>query len=200
MLKLSYNINSDITSQKIDVAMLHLEIETVGYPVDGITLSGLNFEISFEDELTPSIAIDAIVLAHSGASIPKFKFHVASPLIQQEVDVIQKNEWQVIAGVFVNPSFFMEDLTRAVIVVTGTVLHQGSDFEIRVVEISDEGNRVLTPVCEHGILENADWHGFTLYNNTIPKLGEHIYQLEAKLNTTTMAKLKFCNVVLLESI
>ena len=201
MLVIIYDVNTDITSKKLDVSMLHAEIEAAGYPVNGITVSGDHFEVYFEDEETPVTVIDVIVLAHSGNEIPKFKFHVSSPLIQQEQEINRREEWQVLAGVFVNPSFFMTDLNKAVIVITGTVLHQGLDFEIRVVELNmNNEKRVITPSCEHGMIENADWHGFTLYNMLPPLAGEHIYQLEARLNTATMAKLKFCNVVLLENL
>ena len=201
MLVIIYDVNVDITTKKLDVSTLHAEIEATGYPVNGITVTGNRFEVSFEDEETPVTVVDAIVLAHSGDEMPKFKFHVSSPLMQQEQEINRREEWQVLAGVVVNPSFFMADLNKAVIVITGTVLHQGLDFEIRVVELNmSNEKRVITPRCEHSMLENADWHGFTLNNMLPPSAGEHIYQLEARLNTATMAKLKFCNVVLLEKI
>ena len=201
MLKLLYTVDVDITSQKLDISRLHAEIEASGYPVNGITLSGDNFEISFEDELTPSAVINIIVLGHSGEQLPKFKFHASSPLVQDEVIITQKNEWQILAGVFVNPSFFMDDMSKAISAFTGTVKHQGLTFELRIVEVQPDGTtKVMTMPCDHGMDDNKDWHTFEMFNYLPPSMGENIYQFEGRLNDSVSASVRFCNISLLENL
>lgn len=200
-MEYDFTISGSITSGKLDAKRLHLELSNFIPSIDGIVMAGDNFTVIFVNDLAQSDVdiLNAVVVDHSGDIVPRAKFHASAPLIQAETIITHVSEWQVLAGVYVNPSFFINDLNTSLSIMTGSVKHYGDDFELRIVEVQQDGTRlVMTAPVNHGSMQDADWHTFEMPSIVPPCNGENVYQLEGRLNTSKSVSLRFCSIVLME--
>ena len=199
-MKLTYNI-SQYLPNGVAPSKLQEELVSNGVLVNSVSLTVLNCIIDVDEPI--GSVIEARVLDtlrdHDGILPPKYKFHSASSLIQNETEITNVTEWQDLAGVYANPGFFAKDINRAFSTIAGSVKHQGGTYEIRLIEYHDDGTfEVVANTMTHGDDANADWHTFSMITTQPPSTGECLYVLQGRLNDSTSCSIRFCGIRLME--
>lgn len=198
-MKVTYSLENDLLSG-INITKLTKELQDNNIPLLSITINDDNVDIELNDIISSALhdEITSIVTSHDGQPSLKTKFHASSHILSGEVEITSDLEWQEIAGVYSNPSYFISDLNTVLSRVTGSIKHDGGSVEVRLVEVSQNGTKVMSAPIELGENAVSDFHPFTLQNIIPPSEGESMYIIEARLNGSNSASLKYMAITLME--
>lgn len=139
----------------------------------------------------------ATVAAHAGvATFTPLCFRTMVQIIADEVAL--GSGWTDLGGVVLTPEFFVPTLANAVGQIQGDCKVQGTGAQLRLVEGSGGGERVITP--NFALTNNSDvWTTFGAFStNDEPSPGQQLYRLQGRLNGATSALVRFVTLMLLE--
>lgn len=198
--KYSYSISLDTASGSVNLRGLLNEIAwggITGSAVDYVDGHGDVCDIWFFDSLSNEEfnLLTDIVNNHEGLSVPNYKFHASSKLVENKIDIVS-NDWQDLGGIVTNIGFFTDKIEKCFGNVVFDVKCDG-DVELRM--IKGDGTLMTLPSIQ--IADTLDlWEHSDFVTNQLADSFRQTYILQGKLITASSASVRFASISLLESV
>ncbi len=186
---------SQIKAAAISPAVLeYVEVDDDPTAFPGIPTIFVYFDVA----LTPAekSTLDAVIAAHTGAVAPWVVFHASSKFTDGTVPITTTTAWQTLGGVVFNPSFFVQtEIVNMFGTAEGRNQAVGAGAELRVLE---DGVVITTSPYPVPDTAGADAN-FEFYTDVPPTAGQHVYELQGRLNAATSASVTYVTLSLMEN-
>lgn len=123
----------------------------------------------------------------------------SSTLVPLSANITNPLDWDILAGVVTNPSFFISDITRAFGLLVASVKVSGTGAVLRVAEEKD-GDRVI--MGEFPLVDTGGVWVNRKFPTIAPRQSDNdmTYILEGTLGDATSASIRFVSLTLMETL
>ncbi len=153
----------------------------------------------FDIALTPAEAaqLDAVIAGHTGAPTPWVVFHASSKFTESTVPITSVGAWETLGGVVFNPSFFVEtDINNLFGTAEGRNEATGAGAELRVLE-----DGVVITTVSYSVPDTGGVPAnFEFYTDVPPTAGQHVYELQGRLNGAASASVTYVTLSVMENV
>ena len=151
----------------------------------------------FDVALTPSekTVLDGVIAAHTGVQAPYVVFHASSKFVEGTAPITSTTAWETLGGVVFNPEFFVDtSLANMFGMCEGQNAATGAGAELRVLEDGAVITSVPYPVPD----TTGSSQNFEFPTDVPPTAGQHLYELQGRLNGAASASVSFVTLSLME--
>jgi hypothetical protein len=194
MTKYTYTAASFLNG-KVNTNKLHATIgaNAIGATFAGVTATLGQCDVFFSADLSGSdkAVLDGLIAAHTDIHTV-YDFVESSALMTEEKLITGVLTWDVLAGLFTNPSFFGSlDTLIARFVMQGKATVNPA--EIQVVE-NNGGTDVVVGTA---VIPAGDWSAVKFFTTVPFRAGDSNFRVEGRLNAATTASVRNISVTLM---
>ena len=153
----------------------------------------------FDVALTPSekTVLDGVIAAHTGVQAPYVVFHASSKFVEGNAPITSTTAWETLGGVVFNPSFFVEtDISNVFGTAEGRNEATGAGAELRILE-----DGVVITTVSYSVPDTGGVPAnFEFYTDVPPTAGQHVYELQGRLNGAASASVTYVTLSVMENV